>query len=85
MADLQQAFMSLPPITRSLLALTAGVTIPPLLGLVKPYAIVFYWPAIRYKYQLWRLISPFFYAGTYIVSFQAYAGRDRYGADDDAV
>ena len=63
MAELQQAFLSLPPVTRSLLALTAGVTIPPLLGLVKPYAIVFYWPAIRYKYQIWRFISPFFYAG----------------------
>lgn len=63
MAELLQAFKSLPPITRSLLALTGAVTIPPLLGLFTPYNIVFYWPAIRYKYQLWRFISPFFYAG----------------------
>lgn len=63
MAELQQAFLSLPPITRSLLALTGAVTLPPLLGLVSPYNIVFYWPAIRGKLQLWRLISPFFYAG----------------------
>jgi len=63
MAELRQAFFSLPPITRTLLALTGAVTIPPLLGLFTPYNIVFYWPAIRHKFHIWRLISPFFYAG----------------------
>lgn len=63
MSELGQAFMSLPPITRTILGMTGGVTIPPLLGLISPYQIVFFWPAIRHKFQLWRLITPFFYAG----------------------
>lgn len=63
MADLQRAFLSLPPVTRTLLAGTAVVTVPPLLALVSPYQLIWHWPAIRYKFQLYRIITPFFYAG----------------------
>ena len=64
MADLQRAFLSLPPVTRTVLAGVAAVTLPPMLALVSPYQLIFYWPAIRHKFQLWRLVTPFLYAGS---------------------
>lgn len=63
MADLQRAFLSLPPVTRTILAGTTAVTLPCLLALVSPYRIVFIWSAIRHRFELWRLVTPFFYAG----------------------
>lgn len=68
MADLQRAFLSLPPVTRTLLAGTAAVTLPTMLALVSPYQVIWYWPAIRYKLQLWRIVTPFFYAGSGIAA-----------------
>ena len=63
MADLQRAFLAMPPVTRTLLAGTAAVTLPTMLALVSPYQIIFHWPLIR-RLQLWRLVTPFFYAGS---------------------
>lgn len=62
MADIQQAFMSLPPVTRTLLAGTGLTTLPTALAILSPYLIVFDTVGLR-KLQLWRLVTPFFYAG----------------------
>jgi len=64
MAELREGYFSIPPVTRTLVTATAVVTLPCLLALVSPYQVVFYLPAIRQKLQLWRLITPFFYAGS---------------------
>jgi len=63
MAELRQGYLSVPPVTRSLLTATAAVTLPPLLGLLSPYRIIFSLPLVRQRLELWRLVTPFFYAG----------------------
>ncbi|KAI8988369.1 Derlin [Mycotypha africana] len=54
-------YNSIPPITKALITLSLATTTLSGLGFVQPSTFVFYWPNIRYKLQLWRLVSCFFF------------------------
>lgn len=52
--------LKIPPVTRTILFGTAGVTIPVMLKLLNPYKILLHWPLVRHRYEIWRLIcEPF--------------------------
>jgi len=54
---------SVPLITRYLFAGAGGLTLAANFGLVSPMTLVLSWPALVHKYQVWRLITPFFFMG----------------------
>jgi Derlin-2/3 len=54
----------IPPVTRTLLFGTLAVTVPSLIKLVNPYYFLLWWPHIVRRWQVWRLVTPFFFAGT---------------------
>lgn len=61
----QQWFQSLPIITQYWFGSSIIVTLAGNLGMVAPLKLIFYWPAIRYELQVWRLITPFLYVGPF--------------------
>ncbi|UZJ56811.1 hypothetical protein CBS101457_006131 [Exobasidium rhododendri] len=50
----------IPPVTRTLIFGTAGVTLPLLLKLVNPYAFLLWWPMVLKKWEIWRPVTCFF-------------------------
>ncbi|KAI9602809.1 hypothetical protein H4Q26_002110 [Puccinia striiformis f. sp. tritici PST-130] len=64
MAEIINELKKIPIITRTLLGLSLAVTGPVSLGLLNPYYILFSTRHIFQKFQLWRIITPFFFAGS---------------------
>jgi len=54
----------IPPVTRFLLGSTLGITLPVLGGLIPPYPIFFDWYRVRYRFEIWRAFTSFFFAGS---------------------
>jgi len=52
------------PVTASLCVATLAVTLPPILQIVSPYPFFFSVPAITKGFQVWRLITPFFFGSS---------------------
>jgi Derlin-2/3 len=44
------------------------VTLSANFGIVSPYSVVFYWQAIKEKFELWRVLTCFCYAGPFEMS-----------------
>ncbi|KAH8918103.1 DER1-domain-containing protein [Atractiella rhizophila] len=63
MADLRAQLNLIPPVTRVLLISCLAVTLPLILGPTSGSWVFFSWPRISANWELWRLISPFFFAG----------------------
>lgn len=53
----------IPPVTRTILLTTIGLTVPMLLGLLSPHRFVLIWPAVLRRWQVWRPITAFFFGG----------------------
>ncbi|GHJ90234.1 hypothetical protein NliqN6_6636 [Naganishia liquefaciens] len=64
MADIQSLIREVPPVTRFMLVSTAVVTFPVLLKIVSPAQVYLSWPHMRYKYEIWRPWSAFFFGGS---------------------
>lgn len=64
MAEILNEFKKIPIVTRTLLALSLSVTGPVSLGFINPYYILFSTRHIVQRLQLWRIITPFFFAGS---------------------
>lgn len=54
----------IPPVTRMMIFATLGVTLPGMLQIMSPYIFFLWWPAITGKFQIWRLVTSFFYGGS---------------------
>mmetsp|Transcript_14247 Transcript_14247/g.21934 ORF Transcript_14247/g.21934 Transcript_14247/m.21934 type:complete len:274 (-) Transcript_14247:403-1224(-) len=65
-------FHSLPVITKYWFALTVICTVSANLGLINPASLIFDWPSFRYKFEIWRIITPFCFMGAF--SFQTLIG-----------
>ncbi|KDN44068.1 Der1-like protein, partial [Tilletiaria anomala UBC 951] len=55
----------IPPVTRTMLGLALGMTLPCTLSIMSPYRIALYWPLVsRHPIsEFYRLFTAFFYAG----------------------
>lgn len=62
---LQQWFKSLPIITRYWFGATMVVTLSVNFNIISAYQILFSWAAIKSKFELWRLLTPFCYVGPF--------------------
>jgi len=64
MADgLEQWWKELPLVTKYLFALSFGLTLAGNFGLVDPYLIILDFPKVFYGFEIWRLITCFFFHG----------------------
>ncbi|KAL7414993.1 hypothetical protein BDY24DRAFT_383348 [Mrakia frigida] len=63
MEDARAAFASIPPVTRYLLVSFLAITLPALGGALDLRKFGFFLPAITKKYELWRLLTSYLYAG----------------------
>ncbi|TDL22063.1 DER1-domain-containing protein [Rickenella mellea] len=54
----------IPPVTRFLGASTLAVSLPVMLQLVSPYSVLFVKRFVVENFQLWRMYTSFFYAGS---------------------
>ncbi|KAJ3331570.1 Derlin 1 [Blyttiomyces sp. JEL0837] len=61
MDELTQWFASIPPVTRALFVGTLGVSIVSGAGLLPPVYLIMRWPLVYKNFQLWRLITAFFW------------------------
>ncbi|KXS22031.1 DER1-domain-containing protein [Gonapodya prolifera JEL478] len=59
--EAREWFLSLPVVTRTLVALYAGVTLAGNLGIVSPYNLILEREALLRRLQLWRVVTPFFF------------------------
>ncbi|KAJ9108027.1 hypothetical protein QFC20_003596 [Naganishia adeliensis] len=64
MADIQSLIRQVPPVTRFMLVSTALVTFPVLLQMISPGQVYLSWPHMRYKYEIWRPWTAFFFGGS---------------------
>lgn len=53
----------MPKVSRVLALSTLMVTIPCALQIVSPYQMALLWPYVMKRWQLWRIVTGFFYAG----------------------
>ncbi|KAI9250609.1 Derlin [Sporodiniella umbellata] len=53
-------YKSLPVVTRFLLSAMVTTTTASSLGFVNPSTLIYYWPEVKQRLQLWRLVSCFF-------------------------
>uniref|UniRef100_A0A7S0ZIX1 Derlin n=1 Tax=Timspurckia oligopyrenoides TaxID=708627 RepID=A0A7S0ZIX1_9RHOD len=59
----KDAWMSIPWVTRTLSASMAFITLGSQLNLFPVRSVILLWPMIFQKFQIWRLITPFFFLG----------------------
>ncbi|RKP15036.1 Der1-like family-domain-containing protein [Piptocephalis cylindrospora] len=62
----REKYFEIPRITRTLLTLTAAVTLVPAVGLVSPYRMLLLWPRVYGNLEVWRLLTTFFLHGVNI-------------------
>lgn len=61
MQELSAFIHSIPPITRWLLLLSICIPVASRIGFVSPYLLIFSWKDLKH-FQLWRLLTPFFFS-----------------------
>ncbi|KAI7902641.1 Derlin [Cokeromyces recurvatus] len=59
--EIVEWYKSIPPITKAIFTLSIVTTTVATFGLVSPSSLILYWPNVRNKLQLWRLVSCFFF------------------------
>ncbi|KAL9554433.1 hypothetical protein MBANPS3_002819 [Mucor bainieri] len=59
--EIVEWYNSIPPITKALFTLSIATTAISTFGIISPSSLILYWPNIRNKLQLWRLVTCFFF------------------------
>jgi Derlin-2/3 len=62
-------YQSLPPVTRTYATVVFLTTCATALGLVNPRSLILYWPLVFGKYQVWRILTTFFFIGGFSFPF----------------
>lgn len=65
----QEWFRDLPVVTKLLFTSTLACTVLTSFGLVDPSAMVFYWPFVYQKFEIWRIFTTFMFAGNFSLNF----------------
>nr|CAG4648853.1 EOG090X0CFQ [Polyphemus pediculus] len=66
---LRQEYMLMPPVTRAYTTMCLFTSVAVQLDVVSPFQLYFNPLLIVQKYELWRLITPFFFFGTFNFNF----------------
>lgn len=61
--------MRIPAITRTYLVAAVGTTTAVTMGLVNPYSLILNWDRIWFKFEVWRLVTPFIFFGGFGLGF----------------
>eukprot|EP00386_Alphamonas_edax_P013096 GDKI01040593.1.p1 GENE.GDKI01040593.1~~GDKI01040593.1.p1 ORF type:complete len:214 (-),score=24.51 GDKI01040593.1:28-669(-) len=69
MVELDQIIGRLPPVTKLYLVLSVGLMAGCSLDLVSPFTLYLNWELVIKELQLWRLITCFFFFGTFGIQF----------------
>jgi hypothetical protein len=67
--SIKQWFLDVPPITKFFLCSTILSGAVMTFGIFSPYDVVLDWPGIRFKFQFWKLLTNFFFAGKFSFNF----------------
>ena len=65
MTDFMQAFMEVPPFTRYFLTATFLLSFGMTYKLLNPYYLILDFEMVIWKLNVWRLITPFLFAGPF--------------------
>lgn len=65
----QEWYYSIPPVTRTLLTACVVTTCAVSMGMVNPMMLPLIWPLVWNKFQIWRLITNFFFLGKFSLGF----------------
>ena len=69
MDDIREAIGRIPPVTRYFLGITFLLSFCMTYSILSPYNLVLDMPPVFTKFQIWRLITTFFFAGPFSMSF----------------
>jgi len=69
MASPEEWFKSLPPVTKHYFVIAVGSTVLTSFGVFSPYLLFLDFNLIFYKFQIWRLITCFFFFGNFGLPF----------------
>jgi len=69
MTSVEEWFKNLPPITKHYFVTAVGTTILTSLGVFSPMLLILNFDLIFYKFQIWRLITCFFFFGNFGLPF----------------
>ncbi|XP_053992832.1 uncharacterized protein LOC128883955 [Hylaeus volcanicus] len=69
MSSLEDFFKTMPPVTRALLVATFSVTIGVVTHVISLDSIFLNWELVLSKFQIWRVLSEFFYIGPFSISW----------------
>jgi Derlin-1 len=61
--DIRAWFDSVPPITKWICTLVLLTTLAGNFGLVSPYLLILSWPELVQRFQIWRVVTSFLFAG----------------------
>lgn len=65
----QDWFQQLPIITKIILTSTVLSAACVSFGFISPMSLIFHWPSVYYKFEIWRLLSSFLFAGSFSFPF----------------
>ena len=60
---------ALPPVTRVWFVAAFGTTCLSYFGLVDPYRLLWSWPAVRHRFEVWRFVTPYVFFGGFSFPF----------------
>lgn len=60
---------ALPPITRAWFLASILTTCVTSFGFMQPHRVVWFWPMLYHKFEVWRLVTPFVFFGTFSFVF----------------
>lgn len=63
MSSIQEYWDSLPKLTRGYMGIILATTGLTSFGMISPYKIVLIWQAVFSKFEIWRIVTNFFYLG----------------------
>jgi len=69
MGDVEAWFSNLPVVTKTLLVGSVGVTLAGNLGVVSPVTLILSYYEIVYQFEIWRLLTTFFFTGKLSFAF----------------
>ena len=65
MTEINTWFFSLPPVTRTYLAITSVLTILVSLHVISPFSVIFTSESVLEEFQVWRIFTSFWFFGMF--------------------
>mmetsp|Transcript_42901 Transcript_42901/g.41247 ORF Transcript_42901/g.41247 Transcript_42901/m.41247 type:complete len:89 (+) Transcript_42901:16-282(+) len=69
MEQFKEVYMQVPPVTRYYMTITFVFSFAMTYRLLSPYLLLLDFELVFYNFHIWRLLTTFFFAGTFSISF----------------